>query len=128
MKESIKTLLVDLGHEVLDCGTMSGESVDYPDFAVAVAAAVAGKKCDRGVLCCGTGIGMAMTANKTQGIRAAVCQDEYTAEFSRRHNDANVLCLGARVLSLDRARKLTRIWMDAKFDAGRHQARVNKIG
>ena len=127
-KEELKKAIAASGHEVADLGTESEASVDYPDFARAVAEAVAGGKADRGVLVCGTGIGMSMTANKVPGIRAAVVTDAYTAEMSRRHNDANVLCMGARVLDPERMKEYLGIFLHTPFDGGRHARRVEKIG
>jgi len=126
-KESLREKLRALGHDVLDVGTATRDSCDYPDFALKVAHAVAGRQADRGVLVCGTGIGMAMTANKVPGIRAALCTDELTAEMGRRHNDANVFCAGARVLTADRIAALVAIFLATPFDGGRHEPRVRKI-
>jgi ribose 5-phosphate isomerase B len=121
-------------HQVKDLGTHSTESCDYPDIAAAVAKSVASDEADRGILICGTGIGMAMAANKVCGIRAAVCGGEHAAEMSRRHNDANVLCLSADQLEsqqLDKEsqslEKIVQIWLATEFDGGRHQRRVDKI-
>ena len=127
VKEAMKEFLQKLGHEVLDVGTDSDSSVDYPLYGERVARAVSSGKFERGLLCCGTGIGMSMTANKVPGIRAAVCHNAYTAEMSRRHNDANVLCLGGRVLSVEEAQEILRVWMEASFDGKRHERRVEKI-
>ena len=127
LKEDIKTFLNTLGHNITDFGTNSGESVDYPDFAKMVAISVSSGKNDVGVLLCGTGIGMAMTANKIKGIRAAVCHNEYTAEMSRRHNDANVFCAGARTTDADTIKKMLKLWLSTPFEGGRHKQRVDKI-
>ncbi len=127
VKEAMKEFLQKLGHEVTDVGTDSDSSVDYPLYGERVARAVSSGKFERGLLCCGTGIGMSMTANKVPGIRAAVCHNAYTAEMSRRHNDANVLCLGGRVLSVEEAQEILRVWMEASFDGKRHERRVEKI-
>ncbi|HKZ07760.1 MAG TPA: ribose 5-phosphate isomerase B [Methylomirabilota bacterium] len=127
LKEACKAWLIDHGHQVLDFGTHSPESVDYPDYAAQVAEAVAVAKVDRGLLVCGTGIGMAITANKVPGVRAAACSDTFTARMSREHNDANVLCLGARLTSRDVARDILQIWVDAPFAGDRHARRVGKI-
>ncbi len=113
--------------EVIDLGTDGDASVDYPDFAVKVCSLLASGDVDRGVLMCGTGIGMSMTANRFKNVRAAQVHDEYTTEMSRRHNDANVLCLGGRVISPEDAGKLIRLWLETPFEAGRHQGRVDKI-
>jgi len=126
-KERLRDTLHQAGHEILDKGTSGTESCDYPDFAVLVAGAVADKTADRGILICGTGIGMAMTANKIDGIRAAVCTDEFTAEMSRKHNDANVLCLGTRVVACEKIPLLAEIFLRTSFEGGRHERRVRKI-
>lgn len=119
--------LKEEGHDVIDLGTHSTASCDYPDAGVAVSKAVASGEAERGVLLCGTGIGMSMTANKVKGIRAAVCHDEYTTIMSRSHNDANVLCLGGRVLTPEEAWDLVNVWLRTPFDGGRHRRRVEKI-
>jgi ribose 5-phosphate isomerase B len=126
-KERLKCLLTEWGHEVIDCGAASDESSDYPDFAVPACLMVAGKKADRGVLLCGSGIGMTMTANKVAGIRAALCHDELTAEMSRRHNDANVLCLAADLLGEELIRRMVQVWLTTPFEAGRHARRIKKV-
>lgn len=115
------------GHEVVDLGTHTEDSVDYPDYALAVSDQVVSGHVDLGILCCGTGLGMCMTANKVPGIRAAVCHDAYTAEMARRHNDANVLCIGARVLDDPTVDVVVSTFVDTPFDGGRHQRRVDKI-
>jgi ribose 5-phosphate isomerase B len=127
LKEDLKTWLISRGYDVVDLGTQSAESVDYPDFAVEVGNAVVAGKADRGVLVCGTGIGMSMAANKVPGIRAAACSDAYTARMSREHNDANVLALGARITSREAAIEIVEIWLAAEFTGGRHARRVDKI-
>lgn len=114
-------------HEVIDMGTDSKESVDYPDIAKPVAHAVASGEVERGILICGTGIGMAMAAGKVKGIRAARCSEPYSAEMSRRHNDANVLCFGARVVGSGLAAAIVEKWLATSFDGGRHARRVGKI-
>jgi ribose 5-phosphate isomerase B len=126
-KRDLVEVLKMAGHEVLDMGTDSDESVDYPDFAEKVARAVASGEAERGVLICGTGIGMSMAANKVKGIRAALAHDEFTVRMARRHNDANVLCLGARVIPSPRIRDLTLLFLDQPFEGDRHQRRVGKI-
>ena len=126
-KESIKRHLESAGYEVSDEGTWSEASVDYPDFAIKVARRVQQGQNDLGILVCGTGIGMAMTANKVGGIRAAVAHDALTARMSREHNDANVLALGARVLSERQIVESVAAFLDAQFAGGRHQRRVDKI-
>jgi ribose 5-phosphate isomerase B len=127
LKEDLKTWLVERGHRVLDFGTHSLESVDYPDFAGHVADAVTAGSAARGVLVCGTGIGMAMAANKVGGVRAAVCLDPHMARMSREHNDANVLALGARLTEGPRACEILEAWLDAPFAGGRHVRRVEKL-
>jgi len=112
---------------VEDFGTYDSQAVDYPDFAVKVARAVASSEFDRGILCCGTGIGVAITANKVPGIRAAVCGDTFSARASREHNDANVLCLGERVTGPGLALEILKVWLESEFARGRHQRRVEKI-
>ncbi len=126
-KARLTALLRQLGHEVLDVGPPSGDSADYPDFAFAVAEAVAGGRAERGVLICGTGIGMCIAANKVPGVRAAPCHDPITAEMSRRHNDANVLCLSADLLGDELMARMMRTWLETEFEGGRHARRVEKI-
>jgi ribose 5-phosphate isomerase B len=120
-------LLERLGHEVVDCGSHSEESVDYPDIAADVATRVSRGSVDRGILLCCTGVGMAIAANKVQGVRAATCHDEVTAEMSRRHNDLNVLCLSAEMIGSEEQEKIVRTWLDTAFEGGRHARRVAKI-
>lgn len=120
-------LLERLGNEVLDCGSLGDEAVDYPDIAADVARRVANGTAERGVLLCCTGVGMAIAANKISGIRAATCHDEVTAEMSRRHNDLNVLCLSAEMLGSEMQDKIIRTWLATPFEGGRHARRVGKI-
>ncbi len=127
LKEQIKRQLAATGVQVDDRGAHSSESVDYPDFARAVGEEVARQQADFGILVCGTGIGMSMSANKVPGIRAAKADTEYEAEMARAHNDANVLCLGARVSDAATAEKLVRKFLETRFEGGRHQRRVDKI-
>ena len=127
MKARVIAKLRELGHDVDDVGTQSDQSVDYPDFAAEVARAVSEGAAERGVLICGTGIGMSMAANKFPGVRAAVVHDLFTAEVSRTHNDANVLCMGARVLEDDEAVAIVEKWMSLEAEGGRHARRVGKI-
>ncbi|HVC18866.1 MAG TPA: ribose 5-phosphate isomerase B [Vicinamibacterales bacterium] len=127
LKDAIRQVLEDRGLAVEDLGTVSHESVDYPDFAVQVAVAVASGRSDRGILVCGTGIGMAIAANKVAGIRAAVVGDLESARLCREHNDANVLAIGARVTPVDRALAIVALFLDTAFEGGRHQRRVDKI-
>ena len=127
LKEKVIALLKSRGHEVIDDGPASDTSVDYPDFAALVAKKVSSGEVERGILICGTGIGMAISANKFPGVRAAACTDEVTAELSRRHNDLNVLCLSGDLLSSRSIERLVDIWMKTDFEGGRHQRRVEKI-
>lgn len=127
MKGRLIELAKSLGHDVEDCGPQSTESVDYPDYAARVSSSVASGEIDRGVLICGTGIGMCITANKFSGVRAANCNDSVTAEFSRLHNDANVVCLSADQLSDQLADQILRIWLKTEFESGRHARRLQKI-
>jgi ribose 5-phosphate isomerase B len=127
VKEELKTLIKALGHVPVDKGTASEMSVDYPDFAALVAAAVASGECERGVLICGTGIGMSIAANRVPGVRAAVVCSEQAAELSRRHNDANVFCAGARLVPVVKIAEMLKIWLAAPFEGGRHQRRVDKM-
>jgi len=115
------------GHDVRDFGTHSDAACDYPDFAARAAAAVGRAECDQGVLVCGTGIGMSMAANKIHGVRAAACQSAEAARYSRQHNDANVLCLGARLSSREAMQEILTVWLATTFEGGRHARRVGKI-
>ncbi len=117
----------EMGHEVRAIGTETEGPVDYPDIAIEAANLVAEGKCDRAIILCGSGIGVAIAANKVKTVRAALCHDEYTAEISRRHNDANVLCLGSRILDSELMYKMAGIWLNTDFEGGRHLRRVNKI-
>src|SRR5687767_5483018 len=126
-KERLKALLSDLGVEFEDLGTVSEASVDYPDYARAVAEQVADGRAEQGLLVCGSGTGMAMTANKVPGVRAAVAWSEETARLARQHNDANVLAIGARTTPATDIPKIVRAWFSTEFEGGRHAARVNKI-
>lgn len=126
-KRRILPILQQQGHEVVDFGPSSSDSVDYPDFAFLVARAVHHKDVERGILICGTGIGMCIAANKVPGVRAAPCHDSITAEMSRRHNDANILCLSADLLGDELIDRTVRIWLETAFEGGRHARRVEKI-
>jgi len=126
-KQALVPALKKMGHSVMDLGTDGPEPCDYPDFAAQVGRAVASQEAERGILICGTGMGMGMAANKIPGVRAAVVTNEYTAEMSRHHNDANVICLGARVLPPEKIEELSRIFLAAHFEGGRHAGRVDKI-
>jgi ribose 5-phosphate isomerase B len=127
LKEYLLSLLTGLGYRIEDLGTNSPDSVDYPDFASRLAKGVAAGRYWCGILVCGTGIGMSMAANRHSGIRAAVCTSTYTARMARAHNDANVLCLGGRVLGLGEAEDITRAFLEGRFEGGRHQQRIEKI-
>ncbi len=126
-KQKIIEALRELDVEFDDVGTHTEASCDYPDFALAVADKVSRKEADFGILCCGTGIGMSMTANKVPGVRAALCHNNFTCEMARRHNDANILCLGGRVLDEATLKALVRLFLRTPFEAGRHTRRVKKI-
>jgi len=126
-KERIKAYLKNTGHEIMDFGCDNTASCDYPDHALAGAQSVASGSCDRGIFFCGTGIGMAMTANKVQGIRAALCHDEVTAVMSRRHNNANILCLPADMIGDEVLPRLVDTWLRTEYEGGRHERRLQKI-
>lgn len=127
LKNRVLRYLAEKQVESVDLGTDGRNSVDYPDYAVEVAESVSKGKFDRGILICGTGIGMSIAANKFPGVRAALCHNAVTAEASRRHNDANILVLGERVLDEEEAVQIVRIWLETDFEAGRHQRRLDKI-
>ena len=128
LKEVLRQYLLERSHEVIDCGTDNAEtSVDYPDFASAVASMVASGDAERGVLVCGTGIGVAIAANKVAGIRAANCNEVEMARLSREHNNANVLTIGGRVVSAEKAYEILDTWLTTEFAGGRHQGRLDKI-
>jgi ribose 5-phosphate isomerase B len=126
-KRRLVPSLRQMGHEVIDVGPNSNDSVDYPDFAYEVARSVGEGRVDRGILICGTGIGMCIAANKVKGVRAAPCHDSITVEMSRRHNDANVLCLSADLLGDELIGRIVRLWLETEFEGGRHARRVDKI-
>ena len=126
-KLKLADLLKRLGHEVVDAGTNESSAIDYPDVAAMVAKQVAGQDSDRGILICGTGIGMAIAANKVPGIRATTCHDEVTAEICRRHNNVNVLCLSADLVGEQRIQRLVEVWLNTDLDGGRHERRIKKI-
>jgi len=128
LKETIKKHLEEKGVEYQDFGTSGNESVDYPQFGMKVAEAVKSGEFDRGIVCCGTGIGISISANKVPGIRCAVVSDTFSAEMSRAHNNANVLALGERVIGEGLALKIVDIWLETDFEGGRHERRVGKIG
>lgn len=127
LKEAIKGWLFELGIAAEDFGTHTPESVDYPDYARVVAEKVAAGEFDRGILVCGTGIGMSIAANKVPGVRAALCHDVFSARATREHNDSNILTLGERVIGQGLARAIVEAWLGAEFAGGRHAARVEKI-
>jgi ribose 5-phosphate isomerase B len=127
LKAEIIEIIGGVGLEVRDLGPADESSVDYPDFAHAVAESVGSGEADRGVLICGTGIGMSLAANRHRGVRAALCHDAFTAEMARRHNDANVLCIGARSTGPGVAEQMVRIFLQTTFEGGRHLRRVEKI-
>jgi ribose 5-phosphate isomerase B len=126
-KEMIISFLRELGRDVDDVGCYSAESVDYPDFADKVCKKVQSGECERGILICGTGIGMSIAANRYRDIRAALCHEAYTARMSREHNNANVLCLGGRVLGPEIALDIVGTWVETAFAGGRHQRRLDKL-
>lgn len=126
-KFEIIKYLESKGYTVLNYGTDDGASVDYPDYAKLVADAIKSGKADSGVLICGTGVGMSIAANKIDGIRASLCGDCFSAEMTRRHNDSNILCLGARVIGIELAKRIVDSYFSASFEGGRHQSRVDKI-
>jgi ribose 5-phosphate isomerase B len=128
LKETVISVLKELNISIEDLGTHDRSSCDYPDFAERVAGAVVSGDCQQGILICGTGIGMSIAANKVQGIRAALCNEIFSAKMARAHNDANVLCLGARVVGPGVAQEIVRAYFGSEFEAGRHAGRVAKIG
>ena len=126
-KEAVKEHLISLGHEVVDCGCFGTESVDYPDFGIAAAELVRDGKVDRGIVICTTGIGMSIAANKVRGIRCALCGDLKSAEMTRKHNDTNMLAMGAGIIPLSLALEITDVWLSTEFEGGRHARRIGKI-
>ncbi len=127
LKTAVAAHLKGRGYEVLDMGTYSEESVDYPIYGKKTAEAVASGEADLGVVCCGTGIGIGIAANKVHGIRCATITNEYMAEMTKRHNNANMIALGGRVLEVEHALKLVDIWLDTDFEGGRHQRRIDML-
>jgi ribose 5-phosphate isomerase B len=127
LKERLKEIVQQLGHSVTDVGCFSAESVDYPDIAASVSGELLEKGSEAGILICGTGIGMSIAMNRNPKIRAALCHDEYTARMSREHNNANVLCLGARVIGAGVAEEVVKTWLHTPFAGGRHQRRIDKM-
>lgn len=126
-KEKLKELLKELGHDFVDFGAFSADSTDYPDFAYPAAQAVVNGECERGIFICGTGVGVSIVANKVKGIRAANCCSVEEARLSRQHNDANVLTLGARLITWDSAKEIVKVWLETEFEGGGHARRVEKI-
>ncbi len=126
-KEAIKAYLLEKGYQVHDLGTCGADRVDYCDFGFRVGEAVAGGACEKGIVFCGTGVGISISANKVKGVRAVVCSEPYSAKLSRQHNDTNVLALGARVVGIELAKMIVDVWLDAQFEGGRHLDRINKI-
>lgn len=128
LKDEVKLILKEYDNvEVKDIGTFGAESVDYPDIAEKVCADVTSNKADRGIVLCGTGLGISIAANKIKGIRCALCHDVYSAKMSREHNNANVLAMGGRVIGFGLAGEIVRAWLSTEFAGGRHERRVNKI-
>lgn len=128
MKEALKADVEALGHTVLDLGTNSLDSVDYPDFGRLAAAAISDGRAERGVIVCGSGIGISIAANRFTAVRSALCHDVTTARLSRLHNDANIIALGSRVIGIETARECVRAFFETGFEGGRHQRRVDKLG
>jgi len=127
LKEALKELLAELGHEWVDFGCQGEEAVDYPDIARPLAEAMAAGEYQRGILICGSGVGMSIAANKVKGVRAALCHDTFAARLARRHNDANVLCLGGWCIGRGVAEEIVRVFLSEDFEGGRHARRVDKI-
>lgn len=127
LKKFIKQQLLSLGYEVEDVGAYGPESVDYPDYGMQVARLIDEGEYDRGILICGTGLGMSMVANRFSGVRAALCNDLFSAIMSRRHNDANILVMGGRVIGTELAGQIMKTWMDTPFEGGRHETRLEKF-
>ncbi|MFM9277469.1 ribose 5-phosphate isomerase B [Paenibacillus jiagnxiensis] len=127
MKSVISAYLEELGHEVVDYGPQTSERTDYPKYGKLVAEAVAGKQADAGILICGTGVGISISANKVKGIRAVVCSEPYSAKLSKEHNNTNILAFGARVVGSELAKMIVKSWLDAEFEGGRHADRIHMI-
>ena len=127
LKEDVLRLLKGLNIELVDCGTNTTESVDYPDFGARVSELVSSGEVEKGILICGTGIGMSMVANKYPKVRAALCNDPFSAKMSRMHNDANILVLGGRVIGKDLAAEIVKVWLNTPFEGERHLKRLQKI-
>ena len=127
LKEDIKAFLIEQGHEVEDCGCYNTDSCDYPDFGEAAARAVSEGKCERGIVICTTGIGISISANKVNGVRCALCSEPWSAEMTRRHNNSNMLAMGAGVVGPNLARQIVTAFLTHEFEGGRHQRRVDKM-
>lgn len=127
LKETVKNYIEKLGYEYQDFGTHNGDAIDYPIIAKEVAKSVADKDFNRGILICGSGLGVAIAANKVNGVRAVTCHDTYCAKMSRLHNDANVLTMGGRVIGTDVACEIVKIWLETEFEGGRHQRRIDML-
>ena len=127
LKDAVVSVLTDLGAEIVDFGTMDNTSVDYPEYGLKVAEAVAEGKCDLGVVMCGTGIGISISCNKVPGIRCALVTNEFMATATKNHNNANIISLGGRVLSPDEAKAIVKAWYTAEYEGGRHQRRLDMI-
>jgi len=127
LKVELKAYLTEQGHEIVDVGTDSEEMVDYPQFCAAAARAVVEGRADRGIVLGGSGQGEQLAANKVRGVRAALCNDLHLAELSRRHNDANVLAMGGRIVAVQLAKEITALWLDTPFDGGRHARRLEQV-
>ena len=127
LKDSLLKYVAEKGYEVADYGTTGNESVDYPEFAANVAIAVLSGEVDKGIICCGSGIGISISANKFPGIRAALCHDYYSAKMSRMHNNANILAMGGRTTGIEIAKEMVDVWLTTEFEGGRHQRRIDLI-
>ena len=127
LKVNIVLLLSELGYEVNDMGPANADSVDYPDYGISVAQAVTANKVSRGIVICGTGIGMSIVVNRFPGIRGTLCSDVYTAKMCRQHNNSNILIMGGRVVDHDLAKEIVKVWLNTPFEGGRHQKRLDKI-
>ena len=127
MKREITEYLQSLGHEVINYGTDSSDRCDYPVYGEKVARAVVGGEAERGILICGTGVGISLAANRVRGIRAVVCSEPYSAALSRQHNNTNILAFGARVIGIELAKLIVKSWLDAEFEGGRHLTRVQML-
>ena len=127
LKEELKAFLKSIGFEPVDLGTFNEESVDYPDYGILVAGKVSKRELEKGILICGTGIGMSIVANKFRGVRAALANDLYSSRFSKEHTDANILVIGGRIVGRELAKEIVKVWLDTPFAGGRHKKRLDKI-